>query len=123
MAAFADGRAYDGKGSAAGKARRIRFSRRRDYEMMPPDISATDSIAEALRKTGGLRRRLPVDCFVVITDNETWAGDIHPVEVLRQYREGIGMGIRQTGGGRYDIHRRLQHRRPGGWGDAGCGGV
>ena len=99
MAAFADGRAYDGKGSADGKARRIRFSRRRDYEMMPPDISATNSIAEALRKTDGLpmrdalRRRLPADCFVVITDNETWAGDIHPVEALRQYREGIGMGI------------------------------
>ena len=93
MAAFADGRAYDGKGSADGKARRIRFSRRRDYEMMPLDSGATDSIAEPLRKTDALRRRLPADCFVVITDNETWAGDIHPLEALRQYRVGIEMGI------------------------------
>ena len=109
MAAFADGRAYDGKGSADGKARSLRFSRRRDYEMMPLDISATDSIADALRKTDGLpmggtdcalpmrdalRRRIPVDCFVVITDNETWAGDIHPCEALRQYREGMGIAAK-----------------------------
>ena len=126
MAAFADGRAYDGKGSADGKARRIRFSRRRDYEMMPPDSSATDSIAEALRETGGLpmrdalRRRLPADCFAVVTDNETWAGDIHPVEALGSI--GRGWGLPPNWWRRDDIHRRLQHRRPGGWGDAGCGG-
>ena len=29
------------------------------------------------------RKRLPVDAFVVMTDNETWAGNIHPVEALR----------------------------------------
>jgi 60 kDa SS-A/Ro ribonucleoprotein len=31
--------------------------------------------------------RIPVDTFVVYTDNETWAGAIHPFQALRQYRE------------------------------------
>jgi 60 kDa SS-A/Ro ribonucleoprotein len=33
-----------------------------------------------------LEKRLKVDAFVVLTDNETWAGKIHPVEALRRYR-------------------------------------
>ena len=114
MAAFADGKppaghSSAGHSSADGKAPSLRFSRRRDYEMMPLDISATDSIADALHKTHGLpmggtdcalpvrdalRRRIPVDCFVVITDNETWAGDIHPCEALRQYRERMGIAAK-----------------------------
>ena len=28
-----------------------------------------------------------VDTFVVYTDSETWAGDVHPVQALREYRE------------------------------------
>ncbi|HEV7589792.1 MAG TPA: TROVE domain-containing protein, partial [Longimicrobium sp.] len=28
-----------------------------------------------------------VDVFVIYTDSETWAGDVHPVQALRQYRE------------------------------------
>jgi 60 kDa SS-A/Ro ribonucleoprotein len=31
------------------------------------------------------------DVFVVYTDCETWAGDIHPAEALRQYREHSGI--------------------------------
>lgn len=30
---------------------------------------------------------LDIDKFVTITDNETWAGRIHPAEALRQYRQ------------------------------------
>ncbi len=70
-------------------------------DMVPLDIAARDSIADAVRKTqalpfGGtdcalpmldaLRRRIPVDCFVVLTDSETWAGSVHPAEALRNYR-------------------------------------
>jgi 60 kDa SS-A/Ro ribonucleoprotein len=33
-----------------------------------------------------LRNRIPVDVFVIYTDNETYAGDIHPVQALKQYR-------------------------------------
>jgi 60 kDa SS-A/Ro ribonucleoprotein len=28
-----------------------------------------------------------VDTFVVLTDNETWAGNIKPVQALQSYRE------------------------------------
>ena len=34
---------------------------------------------------------VPADCFIVYTDNETWAGDIHPVQALQQYRRETGI--------------------------------
>ena len=34
------------------------------------------------------------DAFVVITDNETWAGAVQPMEALRQYRKDINPGAR-----------------------------
>lgn len=33
------------------------------------------------------KQKLDVDAFCVYTDNETWAGDIHPKQALRAYRE------------------------------------
>lgn len=33
---------------------------------------------------------MPIDCFVILTDNETWAGRRHPVQELRFYREWKG---------------------------------
>lgn len=39
-------------------------------------------------------RRLPVDVFVVLTDNETWAGRAQPVEALRAYRDAMGIPAR-----------------------------
>ena len=38
-----------------------------------------------------LERKLPVDVFVVYTDNETWAGDIHPHQALVEYRQKSGI--------------------------------
>jgi 60 kDa SS-A/Ro ribonucleoprotein len=38
--------------------------------------------------------RWPVDLFVVLTDNETWAGAIHPAEALRQYRQRMGIAAK-----------------------------
>jgi 60 kDa SS-A/Ro ribonucleoprotein len=38
-----------------------------------------------------LERRLAIDTFVIYTDNETWAGTIHPDEALRRYRERMGL--------------------------------
>ena len=35
--------------------------------------------------------RVPIDTFVVYTDNETWAGDVHPYQALRAYREAMGI--------------------------------
>ena len=38
--------------------------------------------------------KVPVDVFCVYTDSETWAGDIHPVQALRAYRQKMGIGAR-----------------------------
>ncbi|HEY0018173.1 MAG TPA: TROVE domain-containing protein [Longimicrobium sp.] len=40
------------------------------------------------------RNRWMVDVFVVYTDNETWAGSIHPSQALRRYRERTGIAAR-----------------------------
>ncbi len=45
----------------------------------------------ALPMLYALEQRLAVDVFVIYTDNETWAGAIHPDEALRRYREQTGI--------------------------------
>ena len=35
-----------------------------------------------------------MDCFVVLTDSETWAGQIHPRDALRRYREVTGLAAK-----------------------------
>ena len=45
----------------------------------------------ALPMLYALDRKLDVDCFVIYTDSETWAGQIHPFQALRQYRERTGI--------------------------------
>jgi 60 kDa SS-A/Ro ribonucleoprotein len=40
----------------------------------------------ALPMLYALDKRMPVDAFVIYTDSETWAGQIHPVEALNRYR-------------------------------------
>jgi len=37
------------------------------------------------------KNKVPIDTFVVYTDNETWAGEVHPYQALRQYREKMGI--------------------------------
>lgn len=48
----------------------------------------------ALPMLYALDRSKAVDTFVVYTDSETWAGDIHPAQALRQYRERSGIAAR-----------------------------
>jgi 60 kDa SS-A/Ro ribonucleoprotein len=77
-----------------------------DRGMRPADITPRDRLDTAVRKisniNGGgtdcslpmlyaLEKRLEVDAFVVLTDNETWAGRCHPVQALRQYRQKTGI--------------------------------
>lgn len=38
-----------------------------------------------------LERGIQADGFVVYTDSETWAGPVHPVQALREYRERTGI--------------------------------
>lgn len=69
---------------------------------MPLDIKATDSLNDVLRKTGGLpfestdcslpmqyatKGKLDVDAFIVMTDNETYAGSMQPSQALAQFRK------------------------------------
>lgn len=38
-----------------------------------------------------LTNKIPVDVFVTYTDNETWAGNKHPCQVLKEYRQRMGI--------------------------------
>jgi len=48
----------------------------------------------ALPMLYALERKREVDTFVIYTDSETWAGDIHPTQALRRYREQSGIPAR-----------------------------
>ncbi len=39
-------------------------------------------------------RRLETDVFMVLTDNETWAGPTHPAQALREYRRTVNPGAK-----------------------------
>lgn len=40
------------------------------------------------------RNKVEVDTFVVYTDNETWAGEVHPFQALAEYRQKMGRGAK-----------------------------
>ena len=68
-------------------------------------INANDNIESAMSKTRfpfgatdcaqpmiwAMNHKIPVDGFVVYTDNETWYGNIHPHQALKQYRQKMGI--------------------------------
>lgn len=71
-----------------------------------PGINARASLTEAVRAVSSLpfggtdcalpmlvaeKEKLDVDAFVILTDNETWAGHIHPAQALRSYRQARGI--------------------------------
>ena len=75
-------------------------------EMIPLNITAKmrlDSVVAAVSDLpfGGtdcaqpmlyvLKNKLKIDTFVVYTDSETWHGNIHPAQALRQYRDKTGI--------------------------------
>lgn len=41
-----------------------------------------------------MKNKVEADTFVVYTDSETWAGKIHPVQALREYRQKMGIPAR-----------------------------
>lgn len=64
-------------------------------------FGATDC---ALPMVYALQNKLDIDVFINYTDNETWAGSIHPHQALRQYREKTGIpakliSVAMAGGG------------------------
>jgi 60 kDa SS-A/Ro ribonucleoprotein len=38
--------------------------------------------------------RIEADVFVIYTDNETWAGCMHPAQALQQYRSVMGINAK-----------------------------
>ena len=54
-------------------------------------FGATDAAQPMLY---ALEHGLKVDAFVVYTDNETWAGSVHPVAALRRYRQATGIAAK-----------------------------
>ena len=38
-----------------------------------------------------LKHKVPVDTFVLYTDDETWAGSLHPAQALQKYRDVMGI--------------------------------
>jgi 60 kDa SS-A/Ro ribonucleoprotein len=78
----------------------------RDAELTPLNISPRQRLDDVVRTVArlpfgatdcslpmvhALKTGLAVDAFVVYTDNETWAGDIHPFEALKEYRAKTGI--------------------------------
>jgi 60 kDa SS-A/Ro ribonucleoprotein len=77
--------------------------------LTPLALSARQRLDDVVRLTAALpfggtdcalpmvearRHRWPVDVFVVYTDSETWAGDVHPAQALRAYRERLGIAAK-----------------------------
>jgi 60 kDa SS-A/Ro ribonucleoprotein len=48
----------------------------------------------ALPMLHALEKGLSVDAFVVYTDSETWAGKVHPIQALCEYREKTGIAAK-----------------------------
>jgi 60 kDa SS-A/Ro ribonucleoprotein len=55
------------------------------------DFGGTDC---ALPFVVAQQQGLQLDAFAVYTDGETWAGNIHPVQALKQYRQATGINSR-----------------------------
>ncbi len=79
--------------------------------LMPVDISKTDSLESVIKKIDrlpasstdcslpvvwALEGKIPVDVFQIITDNETWSGNIHPHQALELYRKQEGRNAKMV---------------------------
>ena len=38
-----------------------------------------------------MKNRIPIDVFIIYTDNDTWIGDVHPFEALQDYRREMNL--------------------------------
>lgn len=78
----------------------------RAYHLSISSRQRLDDVVHVLRCTGGggtncslpitvaLKRRFPVDVFVVLTDSETWHGESHPAQALQEYRRVMAIPAR-----------------------------
>lgn len=89
------------KGFAGGRHSGFAETRMRDLRISPRQrlakvlertrnqtFGATDA---ALPMLDALEQGYAVDAFVILTDGDTWIGDIHPMQALQRYRERTGI--------------------------------
>ena len=76
---------------AARRSRRAAASTTWSRRISDLPFGGTDC---ALPMIWAAENKVPVDVFCVYTDSETWAGDIHPVQALRAYRQKMGIGAK-----------------------------
>ena len=84
----------------------LSWTRGRLLDFTPLDISPDRRLDDIVRYTDGLdfggtdcalpmlyaaQQGMKIDAFLIFTDSETWAGDIHPFQALRRYREQTGI--------------------------------
>lgn len=48
----------------------------------------------ALPMIYALEKKIPVDVFIITTDNESWAGTIHASQALKNYRKAMGINAK-----------------------------
>lgn len=111
VAGFADIPGMDARTVAAAMALVIEATEENTHIMgfstkfMPLNINSNMRLEDVVRVMSSLpfsgtdcslpmqyaqKNNIPVDGFVVITDNETWAGSMHPSVALRNYRQAMG---------------------------------
>ena len=99
-----EGRYSRGAGLIVGfTATEVRYSPGADLKPLP--LSARQRLDDAVETVSNLpfgrtdcalpmlyaaHNMIPVDAFVIYTDNETWAGKIHPFQALQEYRKTMG---------------------------------
>ena len=77
--------------------------------LQPLHASASSRLDDVFRQVNGIngggtdcslpmqwasQNKVPVDTFQVLTDNETWAGSVHPYQALLRYRDIMGIPAR-----------------------------
>lgn len=102
---FSDGTNHYGRSSMFGHGSSAVRSTSKDL-LAPAPITVGMTLPQAVERMSGmsfggtdcalpmvdaLARKVKVDCFVTYTDNETWAGSIHPSKALEKYRQGMGI--------------------------------
>ena len=99
---------FSSKGSPFSYYSRMRGD---DNIMVDLGITRNDSLDTVMRKTremnfgmtdcalpmlDAIDKSIPVDCFLIFTDNESWKGQIHASEALRKYRKEMGINAKMA---------------------------
>ncbi|GLI66092.1 hypothetical protein VaNZ11_009814 [Volvox africanus] len=76
------------------------------HQLVPFEVQPSEKLDEVVQRSEDIQmggtdcalpivhateHKIPVDVFVILTDNETWFGGIHPAEALRQYRRKMDL--------------------------------